>query len=152
MDVPHGTDGQPVLAEALWQPLDMAVQAVLAALAAQVVTRTARVRELEVRLGQPASNSSRPPSSDPPQVPHRSIVPPSGRARGANPGTWRTSVPSCHRSASTTLSTTGPPRARTAPRRERVAPVAAELGYQPNRLARGGSKFLNLPPFLASSC
>src|SRR5436309_14855121 len=29
----------------------------------------ARVRELEARLGQNSSNSSRPPSSDPPQAP-----------------------------------------------------------------------------------
>jgi transposase len=45
-----------------------------------------RVRELEARLGQNSSNSSRPPSSDPPQAPARPKAPPSGRQRGGQPG------------------------------------------------------------------
>jgi transposase len=45
-----------------------------------------RVRELEARLGQTSANSSRPPSSDPPQAPARPQVPPSGRRRGGQPG------------------------------------------------------------------
>jgi transposase len=45
-----------------------------------------RIRELEARLGQNSSNSSRPPSSDPPQAPARPKVPPSGRKRGGQPG------------------------------------------------------------------
>jgi len=47
-----------------------------------------RVRDLEARLGQDSSNSSRPPSSDPPQATakgkRRSA--PSGRKRGGQPG------------------------------------------------------------------
>jgi transposase len=45
-----------------------------------------RVRELEARLGQNSANSSRPPSSDPPQAPVRPKAPPSGRKRGGQPG------------------------------------------------------------------
>ena len=45
----------------------------------------ARVTELEARLGQNSSNSSQPPSSDPPGAPGRSSKP-SGRARGGQPG------------------------------------------------------------------
>src|SRR4051812_17248476 len=45
-----------------------------------------RVRELEAWPGQNSSNSSRPPSSDPPQAPARPKAPPSGRKRGGHPG------------------------------------------------------------------
>ena len=45
----------------------------------------ARVRELEARLGQNSSNSSRPPSSDPPQPWARQKAPPSGRKHGGPP-------------------------------------------------------------------
>jgi transposase len=46
----------------------------------------ARVQELEARLGQNSTNSSRPPSSDPPQTPPRPPAPPTGRQRGGQPG------------------------------------------------------------------
>src|SRR5438105_15035237 len=46
----------------------------------------ARIRDLEARLGQHSSNSSRPPSSDPPQAPARRKAPPAGRKRGGQPG------------------------------------------------------------------
>src|SRR5215211_1035243 len=45
-----------------------------------------RIRELEARLGQTSANSSRPPSSDPPQAPAKRRPPPSGRKRGGQPG------------------------------------------------------------------
>lgn len=45
-----------------------------------------RIRDLEARLGQDSSNSSRPPSSDPPQAPRKPKTPPSGRKRGGQPG------------------------------------------------------------------
>jgi transposase len=86
VEVPRGVDGQPLLPEDVWQPLDPAVQALMVALAQQVVTLTAAVRDLQARLGQNSTNSSRPPSSDPPQVPRRPSAPPSGRSRGAQPG------------------------------------------------------------------
>jgi transposase len=45
-----------------------------------------RIRELEARLRQTSANSSRPPSSDPPEAPVRPKTPPSGRKRGGQPG------------------------------------------------------------------
>src|SRR4051812_10482436 len=61
-----------------------------------ILTLQARVCELEARLGQDSSNSSRPPSSDPPQAPVRPKAPPSGRKRGGQPGhrgAWRRLLP-----------------------------------------------------------
>jgi transposase len=52
----------------------------------EVVRLRARVQELEARLGQNSTNSSRPPSSDPPEAPPRPPAPPSGRQRGGQPG------------------------------------------------------------------
>src|SRR3954454_22372168 len=57
-----------------------------AALRAENAALQERVRELEARLGQNSANSSRPPSSDPPQAPARPMAPPSGRKRGGQPG------------------------------------------------------------------
>src|SRR6266536_3424145 len=57
-----------------------------AALRAQNAALQERIRELEARLGQNSANSSRPPSSDPPQAPVRPKAPPSGRQRGGQPG------------------------------------------------------------------
>jgi transposase len=57
-----------------------------AALRVQNAALQARVRELEARLGQTSSNSSRPPSSDPPHVPPKRRPRPSGRNRGGQPG------------------------------------------------------------------
>src|SRR3954447_2306261 len=56
------------------------------ALRAENAVLQARVRELEARLGQNSSNSSRPPSSDPTQVPAKRRAVPSGRKRGGQPG------------------------------------------------------------------
>ena len=56
----------------------------------------ARVRELEARLGQSSSHSSRPPSSNPPQVPRERPVVPLGRKRGGQPwhrGAFRALLP-----------------------------------------------------------
>jgi transposase len=57
-----------------------------AALRAQNAVLQQRIRELEARLGQDSSNSSRPPSSDPPQAPRQRQVLPSRRKRGGQPG------------------------------------------------------------------
>ena len=57
-----------------------------AALRAQNAALQARIRELEARLGQDSSNSSRPPSSDPPQALRKRQVVASGRKRGGQPG------------------------------------------------------------------
>jgi transposase len=60
--------------------------AVVRVLWEEVVRLRARVQELEARLGQNSTNSSRPPSTDPPDAPARPPQPPSGRPRGAQPG------------------------------------------------------------------
>ena len=56
------------------------------ALRAQNAALRERVRELEARLGQNSSNSSRPPSSDPPHVPPKRRARRSGRKCGGQPG------------------------------------------------------------------
>jgi transposase len=63
-----------------------ALRAENAALRAENAVLHERVQELEARLGQTSTNSSRPPSSDPPQAPARPKAPPSGRKRGGQPG------------------------------------------------------------------
>jgi len=57
-----------------------------AALSAENVLLHARIRELEPRLGQNSSNSSRPPASDPPHVPPKRRPRHSSRNRGGQPG------------------------------------------------------------------
>jgi transposase len=78
----------PSLPPAIWGALPTEVQMHILALQAQVVALQERVRDLEARLGQDSSNSSRPPSADPPQAAakgkRRSV--PSGRKRGGQPG------------------------------------------------------------------
>src|SRR5262245_57965137 len=63
----------------IWAATPSAAQAL-------IVTLQERIRDLEARLGQNSSNSSRPPSTDPPQAPPRPKAPPSGRKRGGQPG------------------------------------------------------------------
>src|SRR6266508_3785881 len=56
-------------------------------LTAQVVTLTAQVAELTARLRQDSTNSSRPPSSDPPGARTGAAGPPRGKRRpGGQPG------------------------------------------------------------------
>src|SRR5438034_996703 len=63
----------------IWAATPCAAQALIVAL-------QQRIRELEAQLGQTSSNSSRPPSTDPPQAPPRPKAPPTGRKRGGQPG------------------------------------------------------------------
>ena len=69
--------------QATWDVIPTEAQVVLAAV---VAAFEARIVELESRLNQDSSNSSRPPSSDPPG--RRPYPPrkPSGRKRGGQPG------------------------------------------------------------------
>lgn len=60
--------------------------AIIAALVQQVAGLTARVAELEARLGQNSGNSSRPPSADPLDAPKREPKKATGRRRGGQPG------------------------------------------------------------------
>jgi len=78
----------PLPAE-IWAATPCAAQALIVAL-------QARIRELEARLSQNSSNSSRPPSTDPLQAPPRAKAPPTGRKRGGQPGhrgTYRALLP-----------------------------------------------------------
>ena len=79
----------PPLPLEVWAATPSAAQAL-------ILTLQERVRELEARLGQNSTNSSLPPSSDPPQAPERPKAPPSGRKRGGQPGhrgAFRTLLP-----------------------------------------------------------
>ncbi len=78
MVAPRGADRQPLLPEKVWRDLQPAAQAVIVALAQQVAALSARVRELEARVGQNSSNWSRPPSSDWPGAGLATRVPPTG--------------------------------------------------------------------------
>lgn len=80
----------PPIPDALWSRIPEEARAALAAVFAAQQERVrlleARVAELEARLGQDSTNSSRPPSADPPTVKRPPPKPPSRRARGAQPG------------------------------------------------------------------
>jgi transposase len=76
--LPPTLDEAPALVRLLW--------AELVALRAECASLQTRVQELEARLGENSSNSSRPPSTDPPGTPKRPPGPPTGRRRGAQPG------------------------------------------------------------------
>jgi transposase len=71
--------------EAAGEVLSPAVRAVIEALEAAVATLQERVRELEARLAQNSTNSSKPPSSDGPGV-VREPKKPTGKKRGGQPG------------------------------------------------------------------
>lgn len=72
--------------DALYASGPDAVFAALAQQAAQLAALTARVAELEARLGGHSQNSHRPPSSDGPGTPPRSQRTRSGKPPGGQPG------------------------------------------------------------------
>jgi transposase len=85
-------DTHPTLPQELWDRTPLEIRAYLEALEAQVQTLMStvhtlqeQVRMLEERLNQTSRNSSRPPSSDPPQS-QRPRRPRSQRHRGGQPG------------------------------------------------------------------
>lgn len=63
-----------------------ALEAENARLGALVLQLEARIQELEARLGRDSSNSSQPPSADPPRARPRTPPPPTSRRRGGQPG------------------------------------------------------------------
>src|SRR6266700_2585446 len=95
-------DTHPSLPPELWERTPPAIRAYIETLEGQVQTLTSivhtlqeQVRTLEERLNQTSRNSSRPPSSDPPQH-QRPRRPPGKRRRGGqpgHPGSTRTLVP-----------------------------------------------------------
>ncbi len=81
---PRTLDEACAVLAVVWQDL-VALRAENADLRAENARLVARVAELAARLARTSANSSRPPSSDPPGTPPRR-PPPSGRARGGQPG------------------------------------------------------------------
>src|SRR3954451_10464963 len=79
----------PIPAE-LWDRIPPEAQAAILALVQQyeqlLQALQKQVDELRQRLNQNSTNSSRPPSSDPPHVKRRPPKPAAGRKRGGQPG------------------------------------------------------------------
>lgn len=93
------SNGLPLPAD-VWDSLPPEARALIQALRAEVVGLQAQllalqqqVRELQGRLGQNSTNSSRPPSTDPPNVKRRPPRSPSGRRSGGQPGHERQQRP-----------------------------------------------------------
>lgn len=91
VDAPTGADGQPLVPQELWATFPPAAQAVIVALAQRVAALEGQVRALQARLGQDSTNSSRPPSSDPPWAgggrgKRRPPAAPGARRVGGQPG------------------------------------------------------------------
>src|SRR5947199_5333545 len=75
----------PSIPESLWNTVPPEAQA---AILAVITSLEKRIADLESRLNLNSTNSSRPPSTDPPAVKlkRRPPTPPSGRRRGGQPG------------------------------------------------------------------
>ncbi len=89
VEAPRGADGQVLVPEVVWKTWPPEAQAVIVALAQQVVALTGEVRALQARVRQDSTTSSRPPSSDSPVGRRRRVTPPpppSGRPAGGQPG------------------------------------------------------------------
>jgi transposase len=72
--------------EPLWNSATPELQALIATLVEQNDVLQRRVADLEARLGLNSTNSSRPPSTDPPGVKRAPPGKPSGKKRGGQPG------------------------------------------------------------------
>jgi transposase len=81
---------EPPIPKELWDLIPPTAQAallaVLGTLQAELTDLRQQVADLNARLGQNSQNSSRPPSTDAPNVKRPPPRPPSGRRRGAQPG------------------------------------------------------------------
>src|SRR4051794_9884845 len=75
----------PSIPESLWNAVPPEAQAAILVVLASLEKRIA---DLEARLNQNSTNSSKPPSSDPPavRVKRRPPAPPAGRKPGGQPG------------------------------------------------------------------
>jgi transposase len=87
----------PPIPVELWNQIPPAAQAAVLALVQQYERRLQalqkKVDQLTERLDQNSTNSSRPPSSDPPHVKRRPPQPSSGRKKGGQPGHARQQRP-----------------------------------------------------------
>jgi transposase len=87
----------PPIPVQLWNQIPPAAQAAVLALVQQYEQRLQalqqQVAQLTERLNQNSTNSSRPPSSDPPHVKRRPPTPATGRKRGGQPGHARQQRP-----------------------------------------------------------
>src|SRR3954447_7011898 len=81
---------QPPLPQSIWDQLSAEAQAAVSVL---VQSFERRIADLEERLGKNSTNSSRPPSTDPPSVKRRPPAPASGTKRGGQPGHPRKARP-----------------------------------------------------------
>jgi transposase len=79
-------DAPPTLPPDVWNSLPPAVGALFEWQAHQIRLLTARVAELEAKLGKNPNNSSKPPSSTHPHDKTPPSTPKSGRKRGGQPG------------------------------------------------------------------
>jgi transposase len=75
----------PSIPHSLWNTVPPEAQA---AILAVIASLEKRIADLEARLNQNSTNSSKPPSTDPPavKVKRRPPAPPTGRKRGGQPG------------------------------------------------------------------
>src|SRR3954451_6780597 len=82
----------PSIPDSLWNTVPLEAQAAILAVIASMEKRISdlerTIAELQARLSLNSTNSSKPPSTDPPAVKlkRRPPVPPSGRKRGGQPG------------------------------------------------------------------
>src|SRR5438270_11655808 len=87
----------PPIPVELWDQMPPAARAAILALVQQYEQRLQalqqQVDDLRQRLDQNSTNSSRPPSSDPPHVKRRPPKPSSGRKKGGQPGHARQQRP-----------------------------------------------------------
>ena len=81
---------QPPLPQPIWDQLPPEAQAAVSML---VQTFERRIADLEERLNKNSTNSSKPPSTDPPSLKRRPPTPASGRKRGGQPGHQRQARP-----------------------------------------------------------
>ena len=83
----------PPLPQDVWQATPDDSRALIEALLFQVEALRAEVAALQARLDANSSNSSRPPSTDPPHLKRRPPAPPSGKKRGGQHGHKRSIRP-----------------------------------------------------------
>src|SRR3954451_20080660 len=82
--------GQPPLPQSIWDTLSPEAQAAVSAL---VQSFERRIADLEERIGKNSTNSSKPPSSDPPSVKRRPPAPAWVTRGGGHPGHQRQARP-----------------------------------------------------------